>query len=218
MVLDFKKAFDKVPHVLLMQKLKQVPDMHLQLVDWVQDFLTNRRQRVVITGESSSEVPQGSVLGPTLFIIYINDLPLRVDCNVSLYADDTLLYQPVDTIDDAVQFQNNIDAVQKWSVDWKMPFNDKKFKVIAFGSQNYRPTNKLGETVIDWADKTTYLGVVMQSNLKFDQHIALKKDKASKTLEAIKHILNQAPQEGRLLAYTSLCPMLGVGSNISQRN
>ena len=58
---------------------------------------------------------------------------------------------------------------------------------------------------MDWADTTTYLGVVMQSNLKFNQHIALKKDKASKTLGAIKHILKQAPQEGRLLAYTSLC-------------
>ena len=220
-VLDFKKAFDKVPHALLMQKLKQVPDMHPQLINWVQDFLTNRRQRVVIKGESSSElevssgVPQGSVLGPTLFLIYINDLPLRVDCSVSLYADDTLLYQPVDTIDEAVQFQSNIDAVHKWSVDWKMPFNDKKCKVIAFGSQNYRPTYKLGEAEMDWTDTTTYLGVVMQSNLKFNQHIALKKDKASKTLGTIKHILKQAPQEGRLLAYTSLCrPILEYADTV----
>ena len=101
-----------------MQKLIQVPDdMHPQLVNWVQDSLTNRRQRVVIKGKSSSELKvssgdsRGSVLGPTLFLICINELPLRVDCSVSLYADDTLLYQPVDTIDDAVQFQNNIYAV-----------------------------------------------------------------------------------------------------------
>ena len=110
-------------------------------------------------------------MAPTLFLIYINDLPLRVDCSVSLYADDTLLYQPVDTIDNAVKFQNNIDAVHIWSVDWKIPFNDKKYKVIAFGSQYYRLTYKLGEAVMDWADMTPYLGVVMQSNLKFDQHI-----------------------------------------------
>ena len=80
----------------------------------------------------------------------------------------------------------------------------KKCKGIAFGSQNYRPAYKLKETVMDWAGTTIYLGVVMQSSLKFDQHIAFKKDIASKTLGAIKYILKQSPQEGRLLAYTSL--------------
>ena len=95
---------------------------------------------MVIKGESSSElevssgVPQGSVLGPTLFLIYINDLPLRV----SLCADDTLLYQPVDTIDDAVQFQKNIDAIHKWSVDWKMPFNQgSKCNIFLTGSLHW---------------------------------------------------------------------------------
>ena len=71
-------------------------------------------------------VPQGSVLGPTLFLIYINDLPMRVDCSIILYADYTLLYQPVDTIDNALQFQNNVDAIHKWLVDWKIPLDDKK--------------------------------------------------------------------------------------------
>ena len=128
---------------------------------------------MVIKGESSAElevssgVPQGSVLGPTLFLIYINDLPLRVDCSVSIYTDDTLLHRPVDTIDDVVQFQNNIDAV-RWLEN---AIHDTKCKAIAFGNQNYRPKYKLGEAVMDWADMTTYLGVVMQSNLKFDPHI-----------------------------------------------
>ena len=119
-----------------MLKLKLlIPGMHPQLVNWIQDFLTNRKQREVIKREYSSElkvsskVPQGSVLGLTLFLIYIKDLTLGVDCSVSLYADDTLLHQPADKIDNAVQFQNNIDAVHIWSVDWKMPFNDKKCKV-----------------------------------------------------------------------------------------
>ena len=70
-------------------------------------------------------------------------------------------------------------------------------------AKNYRPPCKLGEAVKDWADMTTYLGVVMQSNLKFDQHSV--QDKALKTQRAIKHILKQTSQEGRLLAYTSLC-------------
>ena len=77
-----------------------------------------------------------------------------------------MLYQPVDTIEDAVKFQNKINAVHKWSVDLKMLFDDKKCKSIAFGSQKYRPTYKLGETVMNWAAMTTCH--------KFDRHIALK--------------------------------------------
>ena len=81
-------------------------------------------------------------------------------------------------------------------------------KSLPLEAKNYRYTYKLGEAVMDWADTTTYLDVIMQSNLKFDQHISLKKDKASKTLGAIKHILKQALQEGRLLAYTILCRLI----------
>ena len=106
-----------------MQKLKQIPDMHPQLVNWVQDLQKKRRQRMVIKGESSSElgvsagVSQGSVLHSTLFLININDLLLKVDNSISLYSDNILLFQPVDRIEDPVQFQNNINAVHKWSVD-----------------------------------------------------------------------------------------------------
>jgi len=90
-----------------------------------------------------------------------------------------------------------------------MIFNKGKCKIVAFGNQNYRPLYKLGEVEMDWVDTATYLGVVTQLNLKFNQHITLKKDKASKILEAIKDVLHEAPREGKLLAYTSLCcPML----------
>ena len=99
--LDFKKAFGKVPHRLLMLKIRQVEVLHPQIANWVQDFLTNRNQAVVLWGTSSSQlpvttgVPQGSVLGSTLYLIYIYDLPVAVNCKVSLYADDTLLYSEV---------------------------------------------------------------------------------------------------------------------------
>ena len=212
-ILDFKKAFDKVPHSLLLQKLRMIPDVDSQIVNWIQDFLSKRKQRVVLKGNISSElpvtsgVPQGSVLGPTLFLVYINDLPSAVNCKVSLYADDTLLYQQVDSSSDALAFQDNIDALHQWSRNWNMPFNETKCHAISFGGQKQLdlPTYKLGNTILEWAGETKYLGVTMQTDLKFNQHIAEKTMKASKILGAIKHTLHDAPKNGRLLAYTSLC-------------
>ena len=105
-------------------------------------------------------------------------------------------------------------CIERQNLKWT-PFNDKKCKVIAFGSQNYKPTYKLGEAVMDSVDTATYLPVIMQSNLKFNQHMKFKKDKAQKTLAAIKHILKQAPKECRLLTYTSLCrPILEYADTV----
>ena len=96
--LDFAKAFDKVSHPHLLLKL-QHHRIKGQLMEWISDFLTTRRQRVVIDGHSSScsevtsGVPQGSILGPLLFLVYINDFPLAVKCNCGLFADDSILHR-----------------------------------------------------------------------------------------------------------------------------
>ena len=129
LVLDFKKAFDKVPHSLLLKKIRQIEGISHYIVNWIQDFLTERTQQVIVGNARSPElpvrsgVPQGSVLGPTLFLIYINDLPQKVDRSVSLYADDTFLYAEVQRQEDKLKFQSNIDALHQWSLTWKMPFN-----------------------------------------------------------------------------------------------
>ena len=138
-----------------------------------------------------------------------------VSCNISLYADDTLLYQQVTTDEDAAIFKNNIDAVHRWSVQWKMQFNESKCHMIAFGDQEFKPQYKLGDTCMAWNSSTKYLGVIMQSDLKFDQHIKLKRDSASRALGSIKHILYNAPKKSRLLAYTSLCrPILEYADTV----
>ena len=87
-----------------------------------------------------SGVSQGSVLGPTLFLLYINDLPGTVTCNTSLYADDALLYQEVNTKQDQLDFQANIDAVYEWSQKWEMPFNVTKRLAMAFNSRAVLPS------------------------------------------------------------------------------
>ena len=119
--LDLSKAFDKVPHSLLLQKLESL-NINLHLLNWIQDYLCNRSQYVVVNGESStsalvvSGVSQGSVLGPLFFLIYINDIMevcLSDGCML-LYADDILLHRQVRSVSDYLLIQQDIDALQDW--------------------------------------------------------------------------------------------------------
>ena len=118
LLLDFRKAFDAVPHTLLIEKLI-ANDFDPYLTRWIVSFLSNRNQKVVLHGNSSntipvtSGIPQGTVIGPKLFLLYINDLPENLSCKVSLFADDTLLYQQVNNSDDISSFQKDIKAVGK---------------------------------------------------------------------------------------------------------
>lgn len=212
-VLDFAKAFDKVPHQLLMTKLSQVPNIDMNIVRWVHDFLDGRRQRVVVYGHMSQElpvtsgVPQGSVLGPTLFLVYINDLPQHVNCNVSLFADDTLIYQTVNTDADKQAFQSNIDGLENWAKTWCMSFNVTKCAVMSFNSKNTSPSHeyRLGDSLLEIVSDSKYLGVTIQSDLKFNNHIVSKIAKAKQQLAITKRVLYNAPKDAKLLAYTSLC-------------
>lgn len=220
-VLDFTKAFDRVPHALLMEKLRTIAPMEDYLLGWVHNFLLNRSQRVVLDGKKSeplpvtSGVPQGSVLGPILFLVFINDLPDCVDCEVGLFADDTLLYQPVSDDQDRLRFQRNIDAAGSWASKWGMEFNVKKSKIMAFKEQDIPAHYTLNGTVLEQVDKSTYLGVTLQANLKFDNHIQSKILLANKQLGMIKRALHWAPEKVRLMAYKSLClPHLDYASAV----
>ena len=131
-LLDFSNAFDKVPHRRLLAKLVfyGVTGKILQLI---RSFQSNRTQKVVIEGKSSSSVPVTPgvpVLGPLLFLAFINDLPQRVNSKARLFSDDCLLYRSIKTEDDAASLQDELNSLQRWEKDWQMHFNPGKCEVI----------------------------------------------------------------------------------------
>jgi hypothetical protein len=138
-VLDFSKAFDVVPHSQLISKMIYY-NVDSRIVRWTANFLSNRFQYVKV-GDSKSDlihvtsgVPQGSVLGPVLFLLFINDIVDPVEyCTIRLFADDTLMYLPVESQDDVVKFQKDLDNLAGWSMVNKMKFNVSKSNIIVFG-------------------------------------------------------------------------------------
>ncbi|KAK3086726.1 hypothetical protein FSP39_022531 [Pinctada imbricata] len=131
--MDFQKAFDTVPHRRLISKLKSY-GIDENLITWISSFLSNRLQHVSINGESSdwmdvtSGIPQGSVLGPILFVLYINDLPDEVNSEVYLFADDTKIFKVIGNDTDSETLQRDLDTLTQWSNTWLLKFHPSKCK------------------------------------------------------------------------------------------
>ena len=129
--LDFRKAFDKVSHIKLLHKLRSVGITGIFL-QWIHSFLADRVQRVKVNNSCStwrdvtSGVPQGSVLGPVLFLIFINDLPEGIKTNCKLFADDSKIYGKAETVEDRNRIQEDIDTCYRWAKLWSMQFHLKK--------------------------------------------------------------------------------------------
>jgi hypothetical protein len=140
-LLDFSKAFDTVPHQRLNNKLICFGICDNTL-NWISSFLHNRTQLVLLdnvkssTASVDSGMPQGTVLGPLLFLLYINDLPENVKANTKLFADDCLLYKDINNISDGQDLQNDLKALESWENEWQMSFNADKCFIIAAGTKN----------------------------------------------------------------------------------
>ena len=151
--LDFQKAFDKVPHQRLILKLK-LHGMGNSIIHWIEQWLNDRRQRVVVDREVSSWKPvfsgvrQGAVLGPILFLVYINDLEEGVTGKILKFADDTKLFRKVKEIGDKQKLQDDIDKLVKWSENWQMLFNFGICKCLHTGSGNTGVKYETGGTIL----------------------------------------------------------------------
>ena len=147
--LDFSKALDKVTHRRLIKKLENY-GITGTLLNWIQDFLSNRKQRVVIKGESSdwtdvtSGIPQGSVLGPILFLVYINDLPGAIKGLMKIFADDAKVYYEIESIDTPQFMQDELNRADLWAILWDMIFNNKKCHHMHVGENSAVSTYKMG--------------------------------------------------------------------------
>ena len=137
--LDFQKAFDAVPHQRLLRKLHS-QGIRGQVLLWIENWLRTRKQRAGVNGEFSqwrevkSSVPQGSVLGPVLFSLFINDLKIGISSEVVKFADDTKLFQVVKTRRDCEELQKDLSKLAEWAAKWQMHFNIRKCKVMHIGA------------------------------------------------------------------------------------
>lgn len=210
-VLDFSKAFDTVPHRRLLGKLSHY-GIKGEILHWIEAFLTGREQRVVVDGHRStpadvlSGVPQGTVLGPLLFLLHINDLPSVVDSQVRLFADDCLMYRPIRSREDRIALQSDLDSLERWGDAWGMRFNAKKCQImtVARGRSCLAYLYSLAGQVLEGVKEAKYLGVSVSNDLSWSPHVNSVFKRANSTLGFLRRNLRRCPSSLKETAYVTL--------------
>ena len=187
-------------HSRLLQKLKHY-GINTCTLNWISDFLSCHSQCVVLDGESSSKVPvtsgvpQGTVLGPLLFLVYINDLPKQDSSTVCLFADDCLLYRTIRDVTGTRTLQADLDRLQEWEAEWLMEFNPSKCEVITLTKKTKPIVNNytLHNTSLVAVDTGKYLGLNISSKLSWSNHVDCVTKRASQTLNFVRRNFSTCP-------------------------
>ena len=218
---DFTKAFDSVNHDLILAKLKTLYSIDGFLLQFIANYLKDRKQSVVIGGYTSSEipvlsgVPQGSILGPLLFVLFLNDIVdgLGSGTNIMMYADDTKIWRQIDSYDDHIIIQRDIDYLLDWAIRNKMKFHSSKCKVLMVSKFNpplidvlpcIQHFYTMGNVLLDYTASERDLGVAMNRTLNFTDHALDLYNRANQRLGLLKrscHFVNRA-DKGRVLYLT----------------
>ena len=222
--LDVSKAFDKVYHKGLLHKLEQL-GICGKLLKWLESYLTNRKQRVVINGKMSdpksinASVPQGSILGPLLFLVYVNDLVDDLQTTPYLFADDTSLLatiNPRDPVSTFSDINNDLCTLSNWANQWRVTFNASKtvYMIISNKSRAPRyPDLFLHGEKLTKVTSHKHLGVTLTSNMTWNLHIDAALKKAASRLSNIRKIRFIITRKARETLYRSLVlPLLEYGS------
>src|SRR5215469_16679454 len=192
--LDFAKAFDKVPHARLLRKVKAL-GVEGNVLLWLEDWLKDRKQKVGLNGKFSgwskviSGVPQGSVLGPLLILIYINDIDDGIVSKLSKFADDTKLCKQLRNTSDRQVLERDLTKIHQWSIDWQMLFNIDKCTVMHIGRNNPKDDYKMGNNVLKESNEERDLGVIVSNSLKVAEQCRVAAALANKILGMIKRTI-----------------------------
>lgn len=210
--LDFSKAFDKVNHEILMRKLSSY-SIPLNILKWIKSYLSNRRQYVKLgVGESAdfivnSGIPQGSHIGPTIFLLFINDLPSIVTDEVflSMFADDVRVAKTITNSNDSMILQSAIDNIQRWCDTNDLYLNLDKCSVLSIhrGRAGPVPFYYLGDHLIATTNEQRDLGVIIDDRLSFKSHIDMIISKANSALGFVKRFCYDIDDQSTLKAVYS---------------
>ena len=221
-ILDFSKAFDKVGHARLLHKLQHY-GVAGKTKGWIANFLANHTQKVVIDGETSYEgsvlsgVPQGSVLGPSLFLYYINDLPTGLTSEVRLFADDTITYLTLSNQEDATLLQEYLARLEQWEKKWMMEFHPNKCQVMSVSRKPQPDVHKytLHGITLEHTKAAKYLGVTITQDMRWNTHINNITTKASRSLSFVRRNLQIRNQELKTRTYQALVrPLVEYASTV----
>ena len=208
LTLDFSKAFDKVPHKRLFNKL-QYYGIQGTYLNWIKEFLRNREQQIVVDNKFSipskvtSGVPQGSVLGPLLFQLFINGLPNGIESSVKLYTDDVLIMRSITTPNDHQILQNDLTKLVLWSAIWQMPFNLAKCEDLPVTNSTYPSTHyyKLNDYTIQRVQSIKYLGLTISHNLSWSPQISRIVSKVNQVQSFFRRNLSYCSRDIKVKCY-----------------